>query len=158
VGTSCLGLGLRMLLGLLVPEPAQVAQPPQSYVLDFVAGRSPAVESSVGKPPVLVAPANFTAEAGRIPFEVTLVSLDRAGYAVGDSVVFELLLKHVGLKPFALPWSRDPESVRGASRVLSASFLLTFADKALRVAADRQREHSVRRGVGPGQSSRAQSR
>lgn len=134
MGTIGLRIGL-VLLGIAFRESAPVAQSPQSYVLDFVAERSlpeaVASPSSKTAPPVRVASGNWTGQAGRIPFEVTLLSLDRSGYALGDRVVFEVLLKHVGATPFALPWASDPEAVRGASRVQSAVFLLGFTDKTL---------------------------
>jgi len=107
-------------------------------VLDFIAERSVSdgTRSSGGgtkaRQPVRVSPANTSSEkADRIPFDVTLVTLDRAAYNVGDAVVYELLLRHIGSTPFRLPWSRDPEAVRGAPRIQSASFLLRFTDKAL---------------------------
>jgi hypothetical protein len=103
----------------------------QSYTLDFISEPSRSNTSDPAKPYVTASPSGIAThtEVTRIPFEIR-VSLDRNGYVIGDRVVYELFLKHTGSAPFKLPWSRDPEVVRGASRIETAAFILEFKDEA----------------------------
>jgi hypothetical protein len=67
-----------------------------------------------------------------LPFQLTLVDLDRTSYLIGDSLTFEVLVKHVGQKPFSLPWGREKSafsSAKGPGQ--RAAFLLTFTDSQL---------------------------
>jgi hypothetical protein len=58
---------------------------------------------------------------------VTLLTPDRAGYAIGEHMTFELLLKNIASEPIDFPWSTDGSlfkpSMAGARRL---QFLLTF--------------------------------
>jgi hypothetical protein len=103
----------------------------QSYNLDFISEPSPSNTTDPSKPHVRASPSGVTThtEQARIPLEIR-VSLDRSSYVIGDRVVYELFLKHTGSAPFKLPWSRDPEVVRGASRIETAAFILEFKDEA----------------------------
>jgi len=66
-----------------------------------------------------------------MPFEVTLVSMDRNGYTIGDDAVFEVLLKYTGTRPVAFPWSRDADDILDAPHPQIAHVLLTFTDAML---------------------------
>jgi hypothetical protein len=108
---------------------AQQTHIPQTYVLDFVSDQRPAPtaadvarEAHAGVSRQL--PSAWEAGAETVPFEVTLLELDRGAYAIGDPVFFQVTLKHVGTKPFAFPWVRDTSTFDGDRPVTQRAVLL----------------------------------
>jgi hypothetical protein len=94
---------------------------PRTYILDFVTARPDgdtradrvrhrdAGFGELGR--------HFDPNSERLPLEMTLVQLDRAGYTIGDPVVYEVAIKHVGTKPLPFPMSRSVGSVRSQSPI-----------------------------------------
>jgi hypothetical protein len=108
------------------------AQTPKTYVLDFLAGKPrPETQVDAERTATWARPLETQWDSGDlpVPFEVTLLSLDRSGYTIGDEATFEVLLKHKGTEPFPFPISQDRarfnREVLGAIR---ASVLLTVKD------------------------------
>ena len=124
-------LSIGIAVGSLLVGELQGKAGPQTYTLDFVGGSTAAAQrgSKAEIRPPRVAPGSGLNEP--MPFELTLLSLDRNGYTIGDDVVFEVLLKHVGLTPVAFPWSRDMAAVSDAPRAQISHVLLTFTDPIL---------------------------
>jgi hypothetical protein len=124
------GIGLVLCMSLVQLVQGQGRQ---TYTVDFVGERAlkeQARPKGKEKEPRL-APGPPIGDAAPLPFEITLVSLDRNGYAIGDNAVFEVTLKHVGTAPFAFPWSREMSAVADAPRAQLAHVLLTFTDPVL---------------------------
>lgn len=128
---SCSTLGIALVFSLGV---GQARALPQTYVLDFVADKPSHPESrdererQTGTTQLTV----WGENDGTFPFQMTLVDLDRSGYAIGDGFIFELVLKHVGTKPFPFPWSRDPKIVNpNVPGARQAAFLLNFKDSVI---------------------------
>jgi hypothetical protein len=126
---SGVAAGLLFVVSPLLGEPQRKPEP-QTYTWDFVgvssASAAQSRSDSEGQPLRLALPGDE-----RLPFELTLVSLDRNGYAIGDDAVFEVMLKHVGSTPIAVPWSRDMAAVSDAPRAQIVHVLLTFTDPVL---------------------------
>jgi hypothetical protein len=124
-------LSIGIAVGLLLVGEPQSKAAPQTYTLDFVGGSAAAAQrgSKAEIRPPRVAPGSGLNEP--MPFELTLLSLNRNGYTIGDDAVFEVLLKHVGLTPVAFPWSRDMAAVSDAPRAQISHVLLTFTDPIL---------------------------
>jgi hypothetical protein len=66
-----------------------------------------------------------SARARKFPFEVTLLSPDLALYALGEHMIFEVLLKNTSNEAIDFPWSRDGTSFR-ASMPGARRFVLTL--------------------------------
>lgn len=103
-GIICHALTILMTGGLVFGQTSSAAK---TYVLDFVtapresdtpADRSRQREAGVGGLGIF-----FNSGSERLPLEMTLVELDRPGYTVGDRVVYEVALKHVGTKALPFP-------------------------------------------------------
>jgi hypothetical protein len=109
---------------------------PKTHVVDFVnAPRDPDTpdartrqrEAGVPGPGMY-----FQADSERLPLELTLLELDRPGYTVGDRVVYEVALKHVGTKPLPFPVSQTTTPFSRAHPVTRrVSILLHFKDAVL---------------------------
>lgn len=104
-GILCHGLTILMTGALAFGQtPSSL---PKTYVLDFVtappesdtpADRARQREAGFGGLGI-----HFTTDSERLPLELTLLQLDRPGYTVGDRVIYEVALKHVGTKPLPFP-------------------------------------------------------
>lgn len=119
---------------LIVFGAAAIVHASQTYTLDFVAGR-PAAERQESEAKQTRRP-KVDLQAGSsnqvsMPFEVTLLSLDRNRYTIGDDILFEVLLQYTGSRPVAFPWSRDASSVVEAPHAQIAHILVTFTDQML---------------------------
>jgi hypothetical protein len=124
-------LCISLLIALTATAGATFVQSSQTYTIDFVAERAAVRnEPTVGKTRE-ASGSGFGEGARAIPFEVTLISLDRNGYDIGDPVFYELRVKYVGSAPFPFPWTRDSGDLLDAARVERASFLLHFDDPML---------------------------
>lgn len=103
----CSAITISMLAGSVFAQTAA----PRTYTLDFVTARP---DGDTGADRVRHREAGF-GELGRhfdpnwerLPLEMTLVQLDRTGYTVGDPVVYEVAIKHVGTKPLPFPMTRS---------------------------------------------------
>jgi len=42
---------------------------------------------------------------------ISLSSIDRETYAIGDSMVYEVLIRNTGAQPLTVPWSRTFNSL-----------------------------------------------
>ena len=120
-----------LFLGLLVGGQPQGKATPQTYTLDFVVGTTAAAQ--LGSKAQKIRPPRVAPGSGGepLPFELTLVSLDRNGYATGDDAVFEVLLKYVGTTALTFPWSREVAAVSDAPRAQIVHLLLAFKDPML---------------------------
>lgn len=120
-----------LLIALTATAGATSVQSTQTHTIDFVAERAAPRNESTARKTREASASGFGEGARAIPFEVSLLSLDRNGYDIGDRVVYELRVKYVGSAPFPFPWSRDSGDLLDAARVQRASFLLHFDDPML---------------------------
>ncbi len=135
---SCAMLGLALAASLSVETIGISSRQPRSYEIDFVAEK-PDVEvlaaqmSKRRDPEVGVTNLSVWEEGdGPVPFQLMLAALDRPGYAIGERFIFDVVLKHVGSKPFAFPWSRDHRGIRrSVPNARKASIMLSFKDSVL---------------------------
>ena len=104
IHNDALCVGVALLLG------QSTSRPPQTHVLDFISNR-PSAEAlaeadKAGRyaRPLVV---QFQAGDGPVPFDVTLESVDRGGYTMGDDIEYDVIVKHNGTKPFPFPLSQD---------------------------------------------------
>jgi hypothetical protein len=108
----------------------------KTYVLDFVTAPSETDtpedrirqrEAGVGR-----LGRHFQPDWERLPLELTLLELDRPGYTVGDRVVYEVAIKHVGTKPFPFPVTHTTGPFSRTNPVTrQVAILLHFHDEAL---------------------------
>lgn len=107
-GTLCHGLTILMVAGVAAGQTQSSA--PKSYVLDFVTAPSesdtPADRARQREAGFAGLGVYFQEDSERLPFQVTLLHLDRAGYTAGDRVFYEVAIKHVGTKPFPFPMAQ----------------------------------------------------
>lgn len=108
-GILCHGLTILMAGALAFGQtPSSVAR---THVLDFVTAppetdtppdRARQREAGFARLPG----PHFSTDSERLPLELRLLELDRSGYTVGDRVVYEVALTHVGTKPLPFPVAR----------------------------------------------------
>lgn len=68
----------------------------------------------------------------QLPLELTLTSLDRTGYRAGDDLLFELLIRNIGQRPFSFPASLDGRRFRrGMPGATVGTVALAFRDDQL---------------------------
>jgi hypothetical protein len=133
---TTLRLSLKTLIAIAFAFSGTQPQRPQAHLLDFTQA-PPALssEDSVRSREASLTrslPTSWRSDAPPVPLQVTLVELDRTGYAIGDSVLYDVTLKHVGTKPFLFPWSRrTSEFSRVAPVTRRAAVLLTIKDEML---------------------------
>jgi hypothetical protein len=66
----------------------------------------------------------------RLPLELRISALDRAHYAVGDRVVYEITMKNASTAPFVLPWSVDRALVEeSSSSFVQGTLALAIVDQ-----------------------------
>jgi hypothetical protein len=131
----CCGVGLVLAFALVCWQAPGYRR--QAHELDFVDGppRFPASLDATRAQEARITgsfPTAWDADAKQVPFELTLVELDRTAYSIGDPVVFKIVMKHVGTEPFAFPWSMDAmQFSRDAPVTRRATFMLRLKDEML---------------------------
>src|SRR5262245_52421418 len=103
------------------------------HVLDLLANPPPSVEGLKAMPAeerplhrwLPPPPPADSAPARKFPFDVTLLSPDVALYALGEHMIFEVLLKNTSNEAIDFPWSRDGTSFR-VSMPGARRFVLTL--------------------------------
>ena len=134
-GILCHGLTILMTAGLGFGQTGVSA--PKTYVLDFVtvpqetdtpADRARLRDAGFSRLPGM----HYTLDSERLPLELTLLQLDRPGYTVGDRVIYEVALKHVGTKPLPFPVAQTTAPFSRTHPVTrQVFFLLHFKDEIL---------------------------
>ena len=147
----CAMLGLALAASLSVETIGISSRQPRSYEIDFVAEKPDAevLAAQMSKrrdPEVGVTNLSVWEEGdGPVPFQLMLAALDRPGYAIGERFIFDVVLKHVGSKPFAFPWSRDHRGIRRSDpNARTASIMLSFKDSGTRNTVVGRRKYDVR--------------
>ena len=133
-GILCHALTILMTGALVFGQPAVSA--PKTYVLDFVTApqetdtledRARQRDAGVPGPGM-----HYALDSARLPLELTLLQLDRPGYTVGDRVIYEIALKHVGTKPLPFPVAQTTTPFSRAHPVTGrVSILLHIKDEIL---------------------------
>jgi len=70
-----------------------------------------------------------------LPLEITLLSLDKSNYQIGEAVIYDVAIKNVGQDAVVIPWSPDRYQIRPdetyPSGYVSAILSLVITDKVL---------------------------
>ena len=72
----------------------------------------------------------------RLPLKITLLSLDKGSYQMGDEVIYDVVIRNVGQDIVVIPWSPDRDQVKPEEKTyppgyVDATLSLVITDKVL---------------------------
>jgi hypothetical protein len=80
-------------------------------------GRGGGISSTVG---------HTRRQPGADPFKITLLSINKRNYQLGDEVIYDILLENVAKNAVTIPWSPDQDAVRPDENILPPGSLESF--------------------------------
>lgn len=79
---------------------------------------------------------SYNTRSPKLPLKITLLSLDRRSYRIGENLIFDVTIKNVGKDIVVIPWSPDRAQIRPDEKgfppgYLDATLSLAITDRVL---------------------------